>query len=227
MQKESHNATSGLDRVSKYADPKSTHCLHLQDEHKPLRNLGTMALAILNTAERRVDRSNVVGHALADMMYLPWEEKNETVSAIERQPINEYSVPHKRVLAPFVDVPGVLNFRDIGGAAIAPGFFVRQHLIYRSADFKDLKPQGIQKLQSLNIKAVFDLRSDQEVEKVRASGGEAEFAAWTAMPDGPRYHHVPIFADWDYSPDGIAERFKAYSSEGTEVHPLFEKLNHS
>ena len=180
-----------------------------------------MALAILNTAERRVDRPDVKGHALADMMYLPWEMKNETVSAVERQPISEYSVPHKRVLAPFVNIQKVLNFRDIGGAAIAPGFFVRQHLIYRSADFRNLTPLGTQQLQALNIKAVFDLRSNQEVEKVKASGGEAEFAAWTAMPDGPRYHHVPIFADWDYSPEGIAERFKAYSSEGTEVCQLF------
>ena len=192
----------------------------MQDDHKSLRNLGTMALAILNTVERRVNRLDVKGHALADMMYLPWEKKNDVVSAVERPAVQEYSQPHKRILPPFVDVQGVLNFRDIGGAAIAPGSSVRQNLIYRSADFKNLTATGIQQLQALGIKAVFDLRSNQEIKKARESGAESDFAAWSAMPDGPRYHHVPVFADSDYSPETLAKRFTEYSSEGPEVSDL-------
>ena len=179
-----------------------------------------MALAILNTVERRLGRPDVKGHALADMMYLPWEKKNDVVSAIERPAVNEYSQPHKKILPPFVDVQGVLNFRDIGGAAIAPGSSVRQHLIYRSADFRDVTASGIQTLQALGINAVFDLRSSQEIKKAKESEAEAEFAAWSATPDGPRYHHVPIFADADYSPDALAKRFTEYSSEGTKVSQL-------
>lgn len=181
-----------------------------------------MALAILNTAERRVDRPQVTGHALADMMYLPWEKKNQTVSAIERRAVAEYPLPHKRARlpAPFLDIPDVLNFRDIGGHPISPGLSVPDGLIYRSADFTGLTAMGVQELQARNIKAVFDLRSFQEVNKSRGSGKEAEFEAWSSMPNGPRYYHVPIFADSDYSPEAMAERFKDYSSEGTEVSPF-------
>ena len=33
------------------------------------------------------------------------------------------------------------------------------------------------------------------------------------LPEGPRYHHVPVFVDSDYSPDILAKCFTEYSSE--------------
>ena len=215
------SATLGLDRVITMAlleafEPTANL---FSDDHRALRNLGTMALAILNTIERRVDRPGVKANALADMMYLPWEKRNQIVSAVERTAVKEYSHPHKRVALPdpFVDVPEMLNFRDIGGHPISPGLSVIQGLIYRSADFAGLTPLGTQKLQALGIKTVFDLRITKEITDLRIAGGGEEYDIWSATPNEPRRLHVPIFKDSGYSPEAMAERFADYSSKGTEV----------
>ena len=123
---------------------------------------------------------------------------------------------------PFVDVEGVRNLRDIGGYPTSTGGHVRQKLVYRSAEFSTCTTHGFEQLDALAIKAIFDLRSEKEVEKARkgtasATHGNNPFENWTSSSSGPQYHFVPVFDGTDYSPEALAERFKDYASEGTEV----------
>lgn len=181
-----------------------------------------MALTILNAVERRLYHKDASGKALSDKMWLPWDSDYQVVSAVERPTIIEYlrlkTMTEPR--PPFVNVPGMLNFRDVGGYDAGHGHSVRRGLVFRSADFNGLNATGIQQLQSLGIKIVFDLRSSYEVEKLRTTGGDKEFEAWSALPDGPNRCHVPVFADSDYSPDVIAKRFKDYMGEGVKVNQM-------
>ena len=193
-----------------------------RDDHKDLRQLGSMALTILNAVERRLNHPGALGQALNDKMWLPWDGNYQIVSAAERPSVNEYLRAKRKPLIepPFIDVPEILNFRDIGGYPTTQNFFVRRGLIFRSANFDDLTAMGVRRLQSLRIKAVFDLRSAHEVEKSKATGGDKEFNAWSAQEYGPKRYHVPVFAESDHSPEAMAKRFKDYSAEGTEVSHL-------
>ncbi|KAL9098711.1 MAG: hypothetical protein Q9163_005679 [Psora crenata] len=189
-----------------------------QNDHKDLRQLGSMGLTILNAVERRLDHKVPNGKSLNGKMWLPWDRDYHVVSAVERPAVKDYAIQRKRTIPrpAFVDVPHMLNFRDIGGLAVDAGGSVRRGLVFRSGDFRGLTAMGIQRLLSLGIKAVFDLRSSQEVEKLRMIGGDSEFDVWSALPDGPQRYHVPVFADSDFSPGAMAKRFRDYSSKGVE-----------
>jgi protein-tyrosine phosphatase len=62
--------------------------------------------------------------------------------------------------APKLD--GAPNFRDIGGLKTADGSVVRHGLIFRSGELSGLTPGDYQALAPLNIRYIFDLRTDAE-----------------------------------------------------------------
>ncbi|KAF9970934.1 hypothetical protein BGZ73_006198 [Actinomortierella ambigua] len=101
-------------------------------------------------------------------------------------------------------VDGVLNFRNVGDTWLAQdakgrvGYF-QPGIMYRSADISSITPEGVKVLESLRITESFDLRSNSEVER------RGSFTS-----DSVRRHHVPVFADQDYSPAKIAARFTMY-----------------
>lgn len=121
---------------------------------------------------------------------------------------------------PFVSVPGVPNFRDIGGytvhgsdAAIA----VRKNYIYRCVEQSRITVDGINKIRSLGVTHVYDLRSQTEIDKLAASGKRG-YVEW----DGCKRVFAPVFADKDYSPESIAIRYRNYASGCTEVQFNFQ-----
>lgn len=75
-------------------------------------------------------------------------------------------------------VPGLVNFRQLGGYPAADGKFVRSGVFYRGAVLYDLTPEQVGLVDALGLKAVLDLRSGGEV----AQRPEQ-------MPQGARYHH--------------------------------------
>lgn len=127
---------------------------------------------------------------------------------------------------PFVNIDGVPNFRHIGGYPTTAGYCTRRGLVYRSADFAKCTVKGLEQLESLEIATVFDLRSTHEVEKAEERSGNKYYKLWTSMPNGPEYDFVPVFADDDYSPDALLNRFKNYAREGTEVSYLRSSITH-
>ncbi|KAF2770611.1 tyrosine protein phosphatase 5 [Teratosphaeria nubilosa] len=99
---------------------------------------------------------------------------------------------------PFIDVPGIANFRGIGG-------YVDPGLIYRSADPTKASKAGLEKMsKDLGIRVVFDLRSAPEIKR-----------------DGPEWagiarEWVPVFAEKDYGPEQVALRYKEYTRSGSK-----------
>jgi len=110
---------------------------------------------------------------------------------------------------PFIEVPGIHNFRDIGGYAIAdsPSSSTRQGLIYRCAGPDRVLPAGKQKIQDLGITCIYDLRSKPEIEKQKLE---------PLQIDGVERIFAPAFANEDYSPESIALRYKDYAHGGPE-----------
>lgn len=67
-------------------------------------------------------------------------------------------------------------------------------------------------MQELGIKKTYDLRSWPEIRRAAEAGYGAE-TEW----DGCERVFAPVFAERDYSPEGLAVRFKNYAMEGTGV----------
>lgn len=62
-----------------------------------------------------------------------------------------------------VNMPGIQNFRDLGGYKSATGKHVRWGKLYRSAQIDSLNCFAFRKLQNLGIKTILDLRSESEL----------------------------------------------------------------
>lgn len=115
---------------------------------------------------------------------------------------------------PFIDIPGVPNFRDLGGYPIdrSPSYSIRRNFIYRCGEPSRITKEGIAKLQELGITHAYDLRSQPEIDRAKTAG-YGEIIQW----EGCERVFAPVFAERDYSPEGLALRFKQYAREGTEV----------
>lgn len=125
---------------------------------------------------------------------------------------------------PFLPVPGLANFRDIGGYPVSgsglssgPGSgkttVVRRGLVFRSSEPSKVTADGISKLQALGIEKVYDLRSAVEIERGLQEGHGWQVKEW----EGASRVFVPVFLDQDYSPEALALRYKNYSAESFEV----------
>ncbi|KAJ9132370.1 Tyrosine phosphatase [Pleurostoma richardsiae] len=110
---------------------------------------------------------------------------------------------------PFTYIPGLPNFRDIGGYEIAgqPGRAVKRNLLFRSAEPSRVTEEGIATLRQLGVTRIYDLRSRVEVDR-DSRDGSSPISDW----DGTRVF-APVFLDDDYSPEALAQRFAHYASE--------------
>lgn len=63
-----------------------------------------------------------------------------------------------------VNIPGVQNFRDLGGyKSSATGENLRWGMLYRSAQIDSISPCARQELHNIGIKTIIDLRSEEEL----------------------------------------------------------------
>ncbi|KAH9996115.1 tyrosine phosphatase [Xylariaceae sp. FL0662B] len=115
---------------------------------------------------------------------------------------------------PFLDIPGVDNFRDIGGYPICsqPGKVVRRGVVFRSGRLSEATEEGISRLRQLGITDVYDLRSKQELKHLGKLGEHNQVKEW----DSAKRVYLPVFRNEDYSPEAIAIRNTNYGlgSEG-------------
>ncbi|EAU84322.2 hypothetical protein CC1G_01318 [Coprinopsis cinerea okayama7 len=111
---------------------------------------------------------------------------------------------------PFVTVPGVINFRDLGSypSTTHPGKVTKPKLLFRSAELSGITDEGKAKLKELGVTQVYDLRSDTEIKKYNTPSPEI---------DGIHFHHIPVFQTADYSPEMMAKRYQLYASGKTEA----------
>lgn len=128
---------------------------------------------------------------------------------------------------PFVEVPGLPNFRDCGGypvkdsTTVSKGVngdsrtqkIIRHGILFRSSEPSMLTEDGIAILRDdLGITHVFDLRSKPEIERDAKLDGRQP-REW----DGARRVFAPVFLDEDYSPEAVAKRYSHFSNAEGEV----------
>jgi hypothetical protein len=118
-------------------------------------------------------------------------------------------------------VPGLSNFRDVGGWPIESGDgvcigHVRKGLLYRGSDTTRIKPEGVEVLRALNIQTDYDLRSREQIQKL---GGYKEM-------DGIQRVWKPVFSDEQYSEEAARTRYELYAADGTDVRLLSTYLRH-
>ncbi|KAF2634121.1 hypothetical protein P280DRAFT_334589 [Massarina eburnea CBS 473.64] len=125
-----------------------------------------------------------------------------------QQPIR----PNHPSYPPFHRIPGLSNFRDIGGWPItlsspsSTPSHVRKGLIYRGSDTTRITPDGEACLRELGIKRDYDLRSRQQIEK---TGGYKDI-------DGIERVWTPVFGEEGYTEEKARERYKMYAGDGTD-----------
>lgn len=127
---------------------------------------------------------------------------------------------------PFITVAGVANFRDAGGypcstSASQPSS-IRRGLIFRSADFNKVQPDGLKTVKDLGIRKVFDLRSAPEIKSSSSKSslgsilGPDGAPLSDSSPEAPVERiWVPVFAEQDYGPDQVARRAQLYGTSGS------------
>lgn len=201
------------------------------NSHQPLRKLAIMTQQILCTAMRRA------GLATLSMarMYLPWESGFHDIEANERRPVAEYKATSGMLHSskseyiwkypgpPFVNVDGVLMFRDIGGYQTSDGLSIRKGLMFRSGDPSSMTGDGCDSFKKLGIGKVFDLRSHIEI--TNGVHGHAKHAdSGFASPDEPAEVQsmllatgvevvaAPVFPDEEWLPCRRDDRLKQYAS---------------
>lgn len=118
---------------------------------------------------------------------------------------------------PFIPVAGIPNFRDLGGypISISPNHSIRREIIYRSGEPSQITKDGIMTIQQLGITHIYDLRSNNEIERSEAAG-RGGVVEW----EGCERVFVPVFTDTDYSPESLGVRYQNYAADGTEVRCL-------
>ncbi|KAG0650074.1 Tyrosine-phosphatase [Hyphodiscus hymeniophilus] len=114
---------------------------------------------------------------------------------------------------PFITVAGIPNFRDCGGYPVSesPNHSIRREVIYRCGEPSQVTEDGITTMQRLGITHIYDLRSNNEIERAQAAG-RGGVVEW----EGCQRVFVPVFKDTDYSPEKLAIRYKSYTADGTE-----------
>lgn len=141
---------------------------------------------------------------------------------------------------PFIDVPGLPNFRDCGGYPVVPTSsssssadgkdgddgrkkkmkkrVVRSGVVFRSSEPSMVTDEGISILRDrLGITHVYDLRSQAEIDHDVGDGGRHRVREW----DGARRIFVPVFLLEDGSPEAIAVRYANFSKKSSEVSFFF------
>ncbi|PVG02937.1 hypothetical protein CPB86DRAFT_772310 [Serendipita vermifera] len=127
---------------------------------------------------------------------------------------------------PFIKVDGAANFRDVGNLKASfhthhTCYQTRPKFIFRSAQMSHLRPTGLQTLESLNIRAVFDLRSDCEIQAYRPKDTQPGSPYKPADLLGSRdsniqVYQLPIMPASYFHPSQVKKRLFVYDRNGED-----------
>jgi hypothetical protein len=123
---------------------------------------------------------------------------------------------------------GIPNFREVGGYPIKneSGKSLRKGLLFRCAEPTKGTAEDIEKIKSLGINRIYDLRSLPEIEKHQVANNGTGSPGKPYEWDGVERIYAPIFPDESWDPVSMAVRHKEYQKEGPEVcNP--KNTNHS
>ena len=118
-----------------------------------------------------------------------------------------------RVATRNVNVPGVQNFRDLGGYPVyARHKQVRWGMLYRSAQIDLTQPATRDKLNNLGIRTLIDLRDTSEYSRTASD----------TLPGQPRVVHIPIHAG---NLADILTGIDRESIQSDTVYRIVERIN--
>lgn len=105
--------------------------------------------------------------------------------------------------APWVSVPGIYNFREVGGYPVTsesstPKSF-RKGLIFRSAEPSKITEDGVKRLKELGVTKMFDLRSQSEIKRLQELMPTVEI-------EGVERVFVPVFTEKHHAPEYVCFR---------------------
>jgi hypothetical protein len=141
---------------------------------------------------------------------------------------------------PFVSVEGVINFRDVGGVPIPVSppavadagqdtqaqHYFKPSTFFRSGELTRITPNGLAKLRDeLHVKAIFDLRSKQELERWKSATPGTGAGKSGEIGDGEiKVVRVPV-ADEDseeFNPVVLAGMIRMHETNEQEVGGVSE-----
>ena len=110
-------------------------------------------------------------------------------------------------------IPGVSNFRDLGGYLTRDGRSVKWGQLYRSGHLADLTPRGLDLVTNLDLFAIIDFRSAYETQRHP-----------DRVPENVQAFHLPVMdqANREMSQE-IRDRIKTNQFDGFSPHVLITK----
>lgn len=119
---------------------------------------------------------------------------------------------------PFVTLSGIPNFRDLGGWPIAscPNHSVRRNYIFRCGEPTRASEEAVEKIKSLGITHIYDLRSEPEIRNYQIASANAGITEWP----GIERIYCPVFPEDSYDPVSIAARHADYQKGTKEVSQM-------
>jgi protein-tyrosine phosphatase len=93
-----------------------------------------------------------------------------------------------------IDIEGTLNFRELGGYQSADGRTVKRGQVFRSDHLNDVTDEGRERMTSLGIRTIVDLRFPVERER-QPSRVPAEVTTVNAHPDGMEAADQSVFME--------------------------------
>ncbi|EUJ30776.1 protein-tyrosine-phosphatase [Listeria floridensis FSL S10-1187] len=143
---------------------------------------------------------------------------------IIKKPTGEKLTAAERILT----VPGVFNFRDLGGYLSRTGKRVKWGKLFRSGSLGAIKPEGEKVIHDLNIRWICDLRSAAEV-KVQQTppmdgilNRNIPIGAAKNQLDGPKNIDIP--SDHSVYEPLMGDSYKVFIQSTAEYKQIFEDL---
>ncbi|WP_321333972.1 tyrosine-protein phosphatase [uncultured Bacteroides sp.] len=109
-----------------------------------------------------------------------------------------------------INIPGVQNFRDLGGYQSKTHKNVRWGMLYRSAQIDSLPKCSLYEMNNIGIKTIIDLRSNEEL------------ANSAPLQKGFNVIHIPIATG---NMDGTLRKLKEGKIKNDTIYRIVEKMN--
>jgi len=149
---------------------------------KSLKNIRTIIVCVILLNVILIAGQQLRGH-------LPYPDYRSFVRTIDPDIDNAASLK----------VENVINFRDVGGYYNKDGNKIKEGVLFRSGDLSKLTDIGIERINHLGIKTIYDLRTSDEIS-----------ARPDRIPDGVSYIHFPIYSE-NEQPSGLLRAISRFN----------------
>lgn len=109
-----------------------------------------------------------------------------------------------------INIPGIQNFRDLGGYKATQDKNVRWGMIYRSAQIDSIDYSSFRELKNIGIKTIIDLRSEPELHN------------YPRLQDGFNVIHIPIATG---NMENILQAIQEGKVKTDTIYRMVEKMN--